>query len=181
MTYFLAKLNSPKLMLQCTALFVDGSGKACDQDILVPQPSCGLEAGRSVGRLFSTDCCTNTIAGKKRSDKVKRVENKRIKSSGNSNNSPRGIVFSLYFDIVPDSLTCPLERVGNYAPWRGAYSAPPAISAPRNARNTNLRGWVGPSKTSLWCKFGDPRSTSLTSNDVINAKCLHFLVKRAAL
>ena len=63
----------------------------------------------------------------------------------------------------------------------GAYSAPPAISAPRNARNTKLGGWVGPHKNSLWCKFGDPRSTSSRSNDVINAKFSHFLVKRAAL
>ena len=63
----------------------------------------------------------------------------------------------------------------------GAYSAPPAISAPRNARNTKLRGWVGPHKNSLWCKFGDPRSTSSRSNDVINAKFSHFLVKRPAL
>ena len=62
----------------------------------------------------------------------------------------------------------------------GTYSAPPAISAPRNARNTKLGG-VGPHKNSLWCKFGDPRSTSSRSNDVINAKFSHFLFKRAGL
>ena len=79
-------------------------------------------------------------------------------------------------------LHVPWRGSENYAPWRGAYSAPPpAISAPRSARNTKLGGWVGPHKNSLWCKFGDPRSTFSRSNDVINAKFSHFLVKRAAL
>ena len=63
----------------------------------------------------------------------------------------------------------------------GGVFCPQAISAPRNAGNTKLRGWIGPHKNSLWCKFGDPRPTSSRSNDVINAKFSHFLVKRAAL
>ena len=60
----------------------------------------------------------------------------------------------------------------NYAPWRGAYSAPAAISALRNAINTKFGGWVelGPHKNYLWCKFGEPSSTSSRSNDVFSAK-----------
>ena len=56
---------------------------------------------------------------------------------------------------------------------------PPAILAPRRARNTKLERWVGPHKDSFWCKFRDLGSTFSRSNDVINAKLSPFLVKRA--
>ena len=58
---------------------------------------------------------------------------------------------------------------------------PPAISAIRRARNNTLGEWVGPHKNSFWCKFSDLGSTFSMSNDVINAKLSHFLVKRVAL
>ena len=77
--------------------------------------------------------------------------------------------------------TSPGEGLRITRPGEGGIFCPPAISVPRNARNTKLEGWVGPHKNSFWCKFGDPRSTSSRSNDVINAKFSHFLVKRAAL
>ena len=62
-------------------------------------------------------------------------------------------------------------------PGRG-HIMPPAISAPRWARNTKLRGYVSPHKNSFWCKFRDLGSTFSRLNDVINATFSPFLVKR---
>ena len=76
--------------------------------------------------------------------------------------------------------TSPGEGLRITRPW-GGQILPPGISAPRKARNTKLGGRVGPHKNLLWWKFSDPRSTSSRLNDVINAKFLHFLIKRAAL
>ena len=90
-------------------------------------------------------------------------------------------LFCLDVYINMRDYTSPGEGLRNTRPGGGGHILPPAISAPRNARNTKLGGWVGPYKKSLWCKFGDPRSASSRSNDVINAKFSHFLVKRAAL
>ena len=76
--------------------------------------------------------------------------------------------------------TSPGEGLRITHPGRGAYSAS-LLSRLQETLETRNVGWVGPHKNSLWCKFGDPRSTSSRSNDVINAKLSHFLVKRAAL
>ena len=40
----------------------------------------------------------------------------------------------------------------------GAYNAPPAISAPRRARNTKLEKWIGPHKSSITYRSHDSAS-----------------------
>ena len=52
------------------------------------------------------------------------------------------------FDLYVVFNTSPGEGLRIMRPG-GVHILPPAISAPRNARNTKLGGWVGPHKNYL--------------------------------
>ena len=61
----------------------------------------------------------------------------------------------------------------HYAPWRGK-TPPPAISAPRRARNTKPGMWLGWHNQCFWYKFGALGSRLSMSNNVIYAKLSPF-------
>ena len=84
------------------------------------------------------------------------------------------------FDLYVVLNTSSGEGLRITRPGGGAYSDPLLSRLPETLETRNLGG-VSPHNNSLWCKFGEPSSSSSRSNDVINAKFSDFLVKRAVL